>query len=52
MDSREILDFGPGHFEVWDFHGNKVFEGATHEECEAWIDSMEWHDSQEYPSVT
>lgn len=38
MDNREILDFGEGHFEVWDYWGNRVFEGATFEECEAWID--------------
>ena len=38
MDNREILDFGPGHFEVWDYWGNRVFEGETRQECEEWID--------------
>jgi hypothetical protein len=37
MDNREILDFGPGHFEVWDYWGNRVFEGETRQECEAWL---------------
>jgi len=37
MDQREILDFGPDRFEVWDYWGNRVFEGATRQECEDWL---------------
>jgi hypothetical protein len=37
VDHREILDFGPGRFEVWDYWGNQVFEASTREECEAWL---------------
>ena len=37
MDQREILNFGPGHFEVWDYWGNRVFEAETRQECEEWL---------------
>jgi hypothetical protein len=37
MDSREILDFGERWFEVWDYWGNRLFEGETREECEEWL---------------
>jgi hypothetical protein len=29
MDSREILNFGEGHYEVWDYWGNRLFEAET-----------------------
>ena len=38
MDTREILGFG-GHYEVWDWWGNRVFEAATELECQEWMDN-------------
>jgi hypothetical protein len=37
MDSREILNFGERHYEVWDYWGNRLFEAETLEECEDWL---------------
>jgi hypothetical protein len=47
MDQREILDFGPGHFEVWDYWGNRVFEGETRAECEAWLSDNPEEETEE-----
>ena len=47
MYHREILDFGPEHFEVWDYWGNQVFEAATQEECEEWMSNNPEEETEE-----
>ena len=44
---REILDFGPGRFEVWDYWGNQVFEACTREECEEWMSNNPEEETEE-----
>lgn len=36
MDTREIIDCGTW-FEVWGYHGDRLFEAPTVEECEQWL---------------